>query len=61
MLLSQWERALAEDKEVLVIMEANIDFLKWTIPNLPAGDTSSKLRPLIDDLFTQIFHMESPN
>ena len=53
--LTQWERALAEDKEVLVLMDANIDFLKWTSPNLPAGDTTSKLRPLIDDLFARIF------
>ena len=55
MFLNQWERALAEDKEVLVLMGANIDFLKWTSPNHPAGDRTSRLRPLLDDLFERIF------
>ena len=54
-LLSQWETAIAEDKEVLVLMDANIDFLKWTADNLPAGDGTARLRPLIDELFTRIF------
>ena len=53
--LDQWERALLEDKEVLVAMDANIDFLKWTKANLPANDGTRSLRPLIEALFTKIF------
>jgi hypothetical protein len=36
-------------------MDANINFLKWTNDNLPAGDSTAKLRPLIDQLFDRIF------
>ena len=54
-LLEQWEKALAEEKEVLVLMDANIDFLKWTKDNLSANDSTARLRPLIDLLFTKIF------
>ena len=54
-LLEQCEKALAEEKEVLVLMDANIDFLKWTKDNLSANDSTARLRPLIDLLFTKIF------
>ena len=53
--LDQWERALLEDKEVIVAMDANIDFLKWTRSNLPANDSTSRLKPLIEELFSRIF------
>ena len=55
MFLDQWERALLEDKEVVVAMDANIDFLKWTKTNLPANDSTKSLKPLIDVLFAKIF------
>ena len=53
--LDQWERALLEDKEVLVAMDANIDFLKWTKSNLAANDGPRNLKPLIEALFGKIF------
>ena len=53
-LLSQWERALAEDKEVLVLMDANIDFLRWADQNPPANSSTARLRPLIEELFSRI-------
>lgn len=50
--LSRWETALQEGKEVIVMMDANLDFLKWTRDDLPATDSTSRLRPLIDQLFS---------
>ena len=44
-----------EGKEVVVMMDANIDFLKWTREDLPASDSTSKLQPLISQLFSRIF------
>ena len=48
--LTQWERALNENKEVIVAMDANIDFLKWTSDTLQPG-----VKPLVNDLFSNIF------
>ena len=48
--LTQWERALGENKEVIVAMDANIDFLKWTSDSLQPG-----IKPLVNDLFSNIF------
>ena len=53
--LDKWELALQEGKEVIVMMDANIDFLKWTKTDLPASDHTVRLRPLIQQLFTRIF------
>ena len=44
-----------EGKEVVVMMDANIDFLKWTQDDLPASDSTNRLRPLINQLFNKIF------
>ena len=46
--LNKWELALMEGKEVFVMMDANIDFLKWARDDLPASDSTSKLKPLIN-------------
>ena len=53
--LAQWGNALSEGKEVIVAMDANIDFLKWTNDNLPPNDSTARLKPLINDLFSEIF------
>ena len=53
--LAMWEKALVEGKEVVVMMDANLDFLKWTNDNLPVGDSTVKLKPLIELLFKKIF------
>ena len=55
LLLDQWERALSEDREVILAMDANIDFLKWTLDNLHSNDSTHRLRPLIEELFERIF------
>ena len=49
-----WEKALQEDKEVIVTMDANLDFLTWREENLPPHHSSVKLRPLVDVLFERI-------
>ena len=53
--LAYWEQALIEYKAVLVMMDANLDFLKWTRDNLPASDSAVKLKSLIELLFSKIF------
>ena len=53
--LDKWELALQEGKEVIEMMDANIDFLKWTKTDLPASDNTVRLRPLTQQLFTRIF------
>ena len=52
-LLDQWERALSEDKEVILAMDANIDFLKWTADNLSTNDNTYRMKPLIQELFSR--------
>ena len=52
--LEMWEKALEEDKEVIVTLDANLDFLTWRDEELPAHHSSAKLKPLIDALFERI-------
>ena len=52
--LEVWEKALDEDKEVIVTLDANLDFLTWRSDNLPQHHSSIKLKSLIDALFERI-------
>ena len=52
--LEMWEKALSEDKEVIVGLDANLDFLTWKSENLPPTHSSVKLRPLTEALFDKI-------
>ena len=53
--LDSWEKALLEDKEVIVALDANIDHLTWRMQDsLPPSSSSVRLRPLIEALFTRI-------
>ena len=52
--IENWERALQEGREVVLLGDININSLKWMKDNLSAGDTTHKLRPLIDLLFEKI-------
>ena len=54
-LLSQWELAISEDKEVMVMMDANIDFLRWNDPNPHPNSSIARTRPLAEELFSRIF------
>ena len=51
--LDQWERALDENKEILVLGDINLNFLTWT-KNVPTGSQAYRLRPLADQLFNKI-------
>ena len=53
--IDMWEKVLREGKEVMVLGDINLDFLKWTRDNLPASDSSFKLKQLNEQLFSRIF------
>ena len=53
--LEVWEKALEEDKEVIVALDANLDFLTWRKEDLPPHHSSVRLKSLIDALFERIF------
>ena len=52
--LEKWEKALQEDKEVIVTMDDNLDFLTWRSEGLPPHHSSVRLRPLVYALFEKI-------
>ena len=53
--LSKWEAALQEGREIIVMLDANLDFLTWrSSENLPLHHSSVKLKSLIDELFDRI-------
>ena len=54
--LDKWELALNEGKEVIVMLDANLDFLTWrNSEHLPSHHSRNKLKSLIDALFARIF------
>ena len=52
--IEQWERALAESKEVIVLGDLNLNFLEWARDDLPPNNQTQKLKPLIAELFSRI-------
>ena len=52
--LSQWEKALSEDKEVIVAGDMNINHIDWTFDDNSASNQTKRMRPLITELFTRI-------
>ena len=55
MSLSQWENALGSGLEVLVLGDMNINHLDWPLPIGQQSSQTTKLRPLIEELFSRIF------
>ena len=53
--LANWETALMEGKEVLVMGDMNLDFLKWSRTDLSPSDPSLRLKSLTEALFSRIF------
>ena len=53
--LSQWENALNSGLEVLVLGDMNINHLDWYLPIGQQSSQTTRLRPLIDELFSRIF------
>ena len=52
--LDQWDKALDTGLEVHTLGDMNINHLNWTDQSLPASNQTSRLRPLINALFTRI-------
>ena len=53
--LDNWETALTENKEVIVMLDANLDFLTWrSTDGLPGHHSSVRLKSLIEALFDRI-------
>ena len=53
--LDNWETALNEEKEVIVMLDANLDFLTWrNSDELPPHHSSNRLKSFIDTLFDRI-------
>ena len=53
--LDMWERALQEDKEVIVTLDANIDHITWRMQDsLSQHSSSVKLKSLMEALLTRI-------
>ena len=53
--LDQWERALNTGLEVHTLGDLNINHCNWTDQSLSSSNQTSRLRPLITALFSQIF------
>ena len=53
--IESWDKALQEGKEVMVLGDINLDFLKWNRSNLPACDSSVRLKQLNELVFNRIF------
>ena len=53
--IEQWEQAASENKEIHVLGDVNIDFLKWQDPSQPSEDQTGKLNALVCQLCDKIF------
>ena len=52
--MDQWEAAILTESEIIVIGDANLDFLKWRDENITTSSHTYRLRPLVTQLFDQI-------
>ena len=52
--LDQWEAAISTESEIIVIGDANLDFLKWRDENITTSSHTYRLRPLVTQLFDRI-------
>ena len=52
--IEKWEKAAQENKEIIVAMDANLDFLTWRSEGLPANHSSVRLKSLAYALFDRI-------
>ena len=52
--LDQWEQAIPSGKEICVLGDVNLNFLKWMNPNNSLSSHAKKLQPLVTALFDKI-------
>ena len=50
----QWDAAIETGREIHVLGDFNIDFLKWNNSNLSPNSQTAKLKPLTNQLFNRI-------
>ena len=53
--LDQWETAIQEDKEIHVLGDTNLDFLKWKDSSQPGSQQKNRLQKLSNAVFDRIF------
>ena len=53
--LDQWETAVQENKEIHVMGDTNLDFLKWNDSSQPGSQHRSRLQKLSNEIFNRIF------
>ena len=53
--IEQWERALQDNREVHVMGDTNLDFLKWDDPNQPGSHQRHRLHKLSHAIFDRVF------
>ena len=53
--LDQWETAVQENKEIHVLGDTNLDFLKWNSSSQPGSQQSGHLQKLSNAVFDRIF------
>ena len=53
--LDQWKAAMAEDKEIHVMGDTNLDFLKWEDPSQPGSQRRNRLHKLSNAVFDRVF------
>ena len=52
--LDTWQKAIDEDKEIIVVGDLNLCHMKWNQPDLPKTSLTHKLLPLRNELFDRI-------
>ena len=52
--MEQWEGALATGKECVVMGDFNLDFLNFHRTDLPSNSQATRLKPLVDEIFTRV-------
>ena len=53
--LDQWETAIQEDREIHVLGDTNLDFLKWKDPGQPGYQQGNRLQKLSNAVFDRIY------
>ena len=54
-MLGTWNNAMEEDKETVMVIDANINSINWTeLDSLPSSHYDVQFKPLVESLFEKI-------
>ena len=53
--LDQWEAAMVKNKEIHIVVDKNLDFLKWDDPSQPGSHQRNRLHKLSHAVFDRVF------